>query len=380
MPKPPVNSQYEVWLANGQDRLALGILHVDEDGRGDLTFNDPQDRNLLAYYDRVEITIEPNSGSTPNGSSEIGYAYALPETGIAYLRGLMVSFPGVPEQVGLIHGLNRNVKLIDKAGRDMLSAFEKGNEARARENAESVMNILVGDQSPDHKDWNGDGQVTDPGDGYGFFLNGNNLGYFQAVYSYADYAVNSPGASRNMVVNGEDVKVCSENLARWAPQLRNHISAILSAANLSEMAQEIQQSAELANQMFNGVDRNEDGEIEPGSEECGILVAYESTYHMADMPLLPVIGNPLAQATLTAIAETVPVSQTATPPLPFNITPTKQQSQNALPVTIAPTSQPQPQPTSPSNNNNQPKPTKKPKPTDRPNPPGPNPHPTRIRP
>jgi hypothetical protein len=185
-----------------------------------------------------------------------------------------------------------------------------------------------------------------------------------------------------MIVNGEDVKVCSENLARWAPELRDHISAILGAANLSEKAQEIQRSAELADQMLNGMDKNEDGQIEPVSEECGVLVAYDSTYHMADMPLLPVIGNPLAQATLTALAETVTVSPTATPLSPLNATPTKQPGQSAIPVTVAPTSQsqPQPQPTSPSNNNNQPKPTKKPKPTDRPNQPGPNPHPTRSHP
>jgi hypothetical protein len=331
-------------------------------------------------YDGVEITIEPTADSDSNESPEIAYAYALPETGIAYLRGLMVSFAGIPEQVGLIHGLNRNVKLMDEAGRDMLSSYEQGNEAGTRQNAESIINILVGDQSPDHKDWNGDGQVNDPGDGYGFFLNGNNLGYFQAVYSYADYAVNSPGASRNMVTNGEDVKVCAENLARWAPELRDHISTILSAANLSEMTQEIERSAELTNQMLNGVDKNEDGQIEPTFEECGLLVAFQSTYHMADMPLLPVTGNPLASGTLTAMSEMVTASQTTTPSSPLNTTPTQRQDQNAAPATGAATNQPQPT-SPPNNNNNQPKPTKKPKPTDKPNPPSnPNPGPTKKKP
>jgi len=379
MPQPSINSQYNVWLGNGQDQFSLGILPVDEDGKGELTFDDPQDRNLLAYYDQVEITIESIASSASNGPPEIAYAYALPGAGIPYLRGLMVSFPGIPEQIGLIHGLNKNVKLIERAGGDMLSDYEGGNQTGARKSAESIINILVGNQSPDHKDWDGDRQVTDPGDGYGFFLNGNNLGYFQAVYSYADYAVNSPGASRNMIVNGEDVKVCAENLGRWATELRTNISTILIAGNLSEVGQEIQRSAELADQMLNGVDKNEDGQIEPTPEECGVLVAYESAYHMADMPLLPVTAEPLAQGTLT------PTTQTATPATylaPFMATPTKRPGQNALPMTVAPTSQSQPQPTSPSNNNNQPKPTKKPKPTDRPNPtnPGPNPHPTHSRP
>ncbi len=58
IPEPPLNSQYEVWLVNREDRLPLGILHVDGNGKGELTFDDPQDRNLLEHYQRVEITIE----------------------------------------------------------------------------------------------------------------------------------------------------------------------------------------------------------------------------------------------------------------------------------------------------------------------------------
>ena len=360
MPAPPAGSQYEVWLVNGSERLPLGILHLDENGKGELTFDDPQNRNLLAYYHQVEITIEPNTGSDPNNSREIAYSYALPESGIAYLQALMVSFPGTPEQAGLIQGLTRDAKLIDKAGREMLSNYENGNEAGTRKNAESIMNLLVGNQSLDHKDWNGDGQITDPGDGYGFLLNGNNLGYTQAVYSYADYAVNSPGASQNMIVNGKNVKDCSENLARWMPELRQHISTILNAAALSEMAQGIQRSAELANQILNGVDKNENGEIEPISDECGVLVAYESTYHMADMPLLPVTANPVDA--LSATSDTVTPSQTATLSSLFVATPTKRPGQNNGPATIAPTKRPAP------TANNNPNPTKKPKPTQKPNP------------
>jgi hypothetical protein len=272
----------------------------------------------------------------------------------------MVSFPGTPEQAGLIQGLTKAAKLIDEAGREMLSNFENGNDAGTRKNAESIMNLLVGNQSPDHKDWNGDGQITDPGDGYGFLLNGNNLGYTQAVYSYADYAVNSPGASQNMIVNGKNVKDCSENLARWMPELRQQISTILNAAALSEMAQGIQRSAELANQILNGIDKNENGEIEPISDECGVLVAYESTYKMADMPLLPVTANPVD--TLSATSDTVTPSQTATPSSLFIATPTKRPGQNNVAATIAPTKQPAP------TAHNNPNPTKKPKPTQKPNP------------
>ena len=373
MAAPPAGSQYRVWLVSGQERFPLGILHLDENGKGELIFDDPQNRNLLAIYQQVEITVELTGSANPNPSPDVAYAYALPESGISYLRALMVSFPGTPEQAGLIQGLTKDAKLIDEAGREMLSNYENGNEAGTREKAESIMNLLVGTQSPDHRDWNGDGQITDPGDGYGFLLNGNSLGYVQAVYSYADYAVNAPGASQNMIINGKNVQGCSQNLARWMPELRQNVSTILQAAALSEMDQGIQRSAELANQILNGIDKNQNGEIEPISDECGVLVAYESTYHMADMPLLPVTANALPLGTPIAITETVTASQTTTSSSPLIVTPTKRQSQNTVVVvaTMAPPNQP------PAPTNSQPKATKKPKPTDNPNP---QPHPTKKKP
>ncbi len=350
MPAPPAESQYKVWLANGKDRLPLGILHVDGKGKGQLTFDDSQKQNLLAVYDRVEIMIE-DPDSNPSGSAGIAYAYELPEAGLVYLRGLMVSFQGTPEHVGLIHGLTRTAKLIDEAAKKMENDFENGNEAGTRKNAETIMNLLVGDQSPDFRDWNGDGKMIEPRDGYGLLLNGDNLGYIQAVYSNADYAVNSPGASRNMIVNGENVKVCSQNLARWAPELHDHILTILNATALSDMDQVVKRSVDLANQMLNGVVSNESGKVEPISDECGVLVAYEYTYHMADLPLLPV--NP--PDTATAISETVTPSQTSTSSPLFIITPAKQPDGSlatARPATAPPGQAP-----------GKPKPPAKPKPT-----------------
>jgi hypothetical protein len=206
----------------------------------------------------------------------------------------------------------------------MLDDHQNGNEVSVKQNAESIMNLLVGNENPQsQKDWNGDGQVTDPGDGYGFLLNGDNLGYIQAVYSHADYAINSSGATRNMIVNGENVKVCTQNLARWVPELRDHMSTILSASTLTGMDTIIQRSADLADQMLNGIDLDENGEIDPVADECGILAAYDYA-HMADMPLLPVTVNSLVRQ-MRSVKQSHPRSllhlrRSISPPQPANIT------------------------------------------------------------
>ena len=63
----------------------------------------------------------------------------------------------------------------------MQKASTNGNTDRVLLNAEAILNLVVGSQSPDRKDWNADGQVDDPSDGFGLMLNGQNLGYLQAV-------------------------------------------------------------------------------------------------------------------------------------------------------------------------------------------------------
>lgn len=364
MPSPPTGSQYRVWLLGGEERLPLGILRVDGNGKGELTFSDPQNQNLLATYSAVEITLEQSPGPDPNAGANVAYAYALPEAGLAYMRRLLVTDPSISEQVGLIQGLTSNAELVNEAARQMLDNRQNGDEAAVKQRAESIMNLLVGNENrQDHKDWNSDGRVTDPGDGYGFLLNGDNLGYIQAVYSHADYAINSAGATRNMIVNGENVKVCTQNLAGWVPELRDHMSAILNAPSLEGMDAIIQRSADLAEQMLNGIDLDENGRIDPVSEECGARVAYDYAYHMADMPLLPVTVDSLA--TSIAGSATVPPAFTSTPSSFIFPTPTRQRNESEPPATVGPANEPPvvepPVDQPPSPGNNQAKPTKKPK-------------------
>ena len=361
MPAPPAGSHYEIWLVNGEGRLSLGNLSVDREGRGSLTFDNPQQKNLLAEYGAVEVTVQSDNSSDANGSERVAYFYALPESGLAYLRGLMVSFPTTPEEVGLIHGLVENADQLEQNAREMLSNHESGNEAEARRHVEALLNLMVGHQSQDYKDWDGDDQINDPGDGYGLLLNGDHLGYIQAVYSHADYAVNASGASRNIIVNGENAKLCTQNLARWAPELRDQLLTILNAETLSEADAAIQRSALLADQMLNGVDLNENGTIEPAAGECGVLAAYESTYRMADMPLLPV--NPID--TPTAVNGLATPSQTATPTLFVAASPTRDKDEPTNPPPAVATNPPPNPPTHgpPPHPTREPRPTRVPRPT-----------------
>jgi hypothetical protein len=285
LPVLPPGEQYEVWLieAGGEQRRSLGVLALDENGAGTLTFVDTQGRNLLERYDQVQITVESAPDSSPNPSDRLAFSASLPPGGLTHVRHLLVSFNSTPGAIGLVQGLLAETERLDRAAQDLLAAYAAQDEAGTRRAAEAMLNLLVGDQSPDFRDWDGDGQVTNPGDGFGLLLNGDNVGYLEGSYSHADFAVTSADATENMIIHGEHVKITVQNLEQWAPQLRDLIRRILDSPFDARMEADVRQAVALADEMLLGIDVNGDEQIDPIPGEGGAQTAYQHAFYMADI-------------------------------------------------------------------------------------------------
>ena len=301
---PPPDSQYEVWLVGEDDRISLGILKLDGNGRGELTFTDEQGLDLIANYGGVELTIEPDPDTNPASSGIVAYSFSHAEEALTHLRYLLASYPNAPNQNALVQGLNTDIQTIDELAKEMQKASVNGNAERVQLYAEAILNIVVGDQSSDHKDWNNDGQVDDPSDGYGLLLNGRNLGYLRATYAEAEAAVQATGSSEQLIGHGEGLKTSVQNMAQWTEQLEETVNSILASPPPADMAQQVVQAAMLADKMLIGIDLDEDGVIEPLPGEAGGQVAYEQAYRMADMPLEAVGIQNLGTGTPTFILVT----------------------------------------------------------------------------
>ncbi len=161
MPLPPPGNHYEIWLAGGEGRKSLGILSLDERGQGELTYRDVDGVNLIGRYEKMEITLEADPDPDPSTPGPVVYASITPEEGgILHIRQLLSS--STTGEGGLIHGLTSNIKKISHSADEMKTKYANGEEAAARQLAESIMNILIGDQNLDYQDWDGDGQLMDP--------------------------------------------------------------------------------------------------------------------------------------------------------------------------------------------------------------------------
>jgi hypothetical protein len=273
---------------DGEQRISIGIISFDQENKGSLTFVDNQGRNLLGKYNGMEITVEPKPDSNPGPSNDVAYSATLPQGGFMHVRHLLFSFGATPNQAGFIRGLDADTILINNLAQEMLTSFESGNDAKLRLQAESLLNIIVGNQSKEHKDWNNDGNIDDPGDGYGLLLNGDNLGYIQGTFTHANLSLTSLDANQNMLIHGEHVKISANNVGEWTPQLRDQLIAILESPPDTSVESMVRQAVALTNQIRNGIDLNGNENIEPIPGEGGVTTAYQHAYYMADMQILPV--------------------------------------------------------------------------------------------
>jgi hypothetical protein len=285
MPALEAGNQYEIWLldASGEERRSVGYLKPAADGSGSTSLVDPEGRNLLGLYDNIEITVEPEPDPSPNPAGAAMFTTRLPDEGLLHVRHLLVSFSRAPNAIGLLDGLVADSLILDNTARSMLAKYEAGDEAGTRADAEAMLNLVVGSQSQDHSDWDHNGQVSDPGDGYGFLLNGDSSGYIQGAIAHAEFAASSPSATSNMQSHGDHVIVSARNLETWSPELRDLLKQILTSPFDAAMGGQIRKAVALSQNMLAGTDLNGNELVEAIAGEGGAETAYQHALYMADI-------------------------------------------------------------------------------------------------
>jgi serine/threonine protein kinase len=285
---PAEGSQYEAWLIDdsGEQRRSIGVLIAEGDGAFSLTYVDEQSRNLLGQYSHMEITLEPVPDTSPNPSGDVKYSSGIPGRALAHIRHLIVSTEESPNLIGMIDGLKNNAILVNQTAEALLVAYETGKPKDVRSNAESLINLVVGKQDALYLDWNGDGTTSDPGDGYGILLNGDQTGYVGGVHHHSSYSADADDSTPDIRMHNGHVEISIHNIEEWAIELRDITERIVQAPDGANIEADVRKAVALANQILNGLDVNGNELIEPIAGEGGALTAYQHAYYMADMPIL----------------------------------------------------------------------------------------------
>jgi serine/threonine protein kinase len=286
---PAKATQYQAWLIadSSEVRKNLGILTPNTSGQFILTFVDPQSRNLLAGFNRMQITVESNPDNNPNPSETVAYSSEIPSGALIHIRHLLVMFDTTPNHIGMAAGLVNTSTFIKDSADVMLKAYQSGDTKTMFINAEAIVNLITGKQDPNHyKDWDGNGKISDPGDGYGLLLNGDQAGFIGGTMDHAELSAKASDSTPEIRMHSEHVVICAKNVEGWATQLRDIAIRILQTHSNSNLNADVRSANTLANKILNGIDIDGNESVDPISGEGGAITAYNHADYMSDMPIL----------------------------------------------------------------------------------------------
>lgn len=289
--EPKRGTHYDVWFLSegGERRKNVGSISM-ENTEGQLAFTHPDKENILAFFDQIEITVEADNDPEPNEpSGEVIASSVFPPLALVHVRHVLVSYSDAPNSQALIQGVWYTADEIDNSVIALNEALQADNEELFRLKNEEIINQLAGKANTDqYKDWNEDGNIADPSDGFGLFANGaeNEFGYIPTTISHAQFAATASDATDNIKLHSEHVVICLENMQGWSEQILALALQLETMPFSQEMTPLAAEMKVLSEQVLFGVDSNGNERVEPILGEGGGDTAYEHAYYIADMPML----------------------------------------------------------------------------------------------
>jgi serine/threonine protein kinase len=303
---PPDGTHYEAWLLGSETRRSIGVLDLDESGSGELTYTGSDGENLLKSFGSFEITLEPSPDNNPLPTGEAVYSGAVPPGSLAHVRHLLSAFSRTPDGGGLVINLLKHVDLMTTTSQTMLDDEKKGDLGALKNGAEGLINLIEGNGGEHYGDLDGDGEITNPGDGFGLLPGGQNSGYIQTAIEHARFAASTDDATTNVIHRAEEMETAAQNLGGWAAQLRDEGMAIIDSEDMDTAKSHVQSIADLAKLFADGQDKNGNGTIEPIPNEGGAQTVLYYAQRMADMPVLAGVNRVPEPASGSATPNTAP--------------------------------------------------------------------------
>ena len=294
--RPEENEHLEAWLLYDDETIRdVGRLSFDASGAARLVFTDLEQKNLLDGLREIQITREQNGApASTKPAGEVVYSSVFPPQALAHVRNLVVSFEGGSDNASLIAGLfYYSGSYIESAINGdpqfnyvgMTEAFEKGDEATLRKRIEELINMIVGEQSEQYRDYDEDGNLDTQATGYGSLPNGDQAGYLDQTALEAQAAAEAPDTTANIRLQNESLQTCIQNMEELTNQILPLAFQLQEMPFGEEMKPIISELSTLGKALSNGVDTNKNGIVEPPAEQCGAFQAYDYGTNMADFQI-----------------------------------------------------------------------------------------------
>lgn len=258
LPPPAENTVYVVWLTNTatQETLALGTMVRDAFGEGTLSYTHPEPIMLPSEYNAVWITQEAQLSETRTG--DVIFSGQIPPSVSQALREIFLSSPDGFDGTGsLLAGAQTEAATAEQHSG---LAARAANLGGMQTHAEHTVNILTGLE----EDLNNNGRGENPGRKIGVYF------FLDKMEALVTTAAASSDAHLDVQNNAELIRICTQNVRDWTDRMLALERELLAASDIVSVAEQAEESTQLGSMILQGVDANENGQIEPFEGECGL--------------------------------------------------------------------------------------------------------------
>jgi plastocyanin len=289
VPPAPAGQVYQGWMTVGGQprRPAGGPMPVGADRSIQYTWTAADGANLIAGFDGFAVTAEPERGGPPPAapSGPVVFKGEVPPKALVHVRHLLAAFPAAPEQTALSTGMFEQATELRRHAEFMRDSVRGNDLDGVKRHAEHIVNLIEGEKGPNYGDLNKDGKVQNPGDGYGLLENGNQLGYLKGAADHARLAAQTDDANETIRVHSGHVQIAAENVQGFAAATRDLAREVLTIPNAPAAEARMQQVLAQADRALNGVDTNNNEQVEPIKGEAGSKIGYQHSQFMAIMTI-----------------------------------------------------------------------------------------------
>jgi plastocyanin len=274
----PEGSELHAWLIADDDLVTdIGRIEPDSGGNLSFTYTDPKRQNLMALFDGVQISIEPENDADPLPGQVIYSGRQAPD---AY-RGIRLITAGsddTPRNNGYGVGARLQAEEVIRHAQYIQLARDLGSIADAQRHAEHVINILEGESGDLYGDWSGAHGLQNPGDGFGL------IPYIREMQEAARAAAAADDATNAIQIHAMHVVYATDNALEWATTVRDAAFGIIESASVGDIGQEVETINGFSLRLLLGEDRNGDGAIAP--DEGGIFTGYQHAQYMGAIGII----------------------------------------------------------------------------------------------
>jgi len=274
---PSGSGDLNAWLTGANGSVRLGALTPDINGATAIGYVDPQGANLIAQYSSFVVTRETVGAAPSFPSAMVVVGGGIPSGALGPVRQLLVASDAAPKSQALAIGMLKQAEELYRHVIAVNNAALAGDFDSLNRHAEHLFTIVEGKGGPEYRDFNGDGFITDPGDGFGI------LHYADAIEAQAQIAAAAPDAGDSVKLHAGHLIVLAQNMREWGAQLAAVVIRAHQATNAADQQDYTAQALALAQAMLNGVDANNNGMIEPIAGEGGAYTTYFHSQYLAAM-------------------------------------------------------------------------------------------------